>query len=99
MRGIIYARLSRMHGKRTLLERQPLFQAICPNSTLEPGQMSHLISEEEPSASHMCARISSHTYDIRKWVKYHKQYSNVYQSLTTSYTHAGDSKVSNNGKR
>jgi hypothetical protein len=60
--------------------------------------LSHLISEEEPSASHMCARISSHTYDRRKWVKYHKQYLNVFQSLTTYYTHAGDSKVSNNGK-
>jgi hypothetical protein len=29
-------------------------------------EVSHLISEEEPSASHMCARISSHTYDRRK---------------------------------
>jgi hypothetical protein len=28
--------------------------------------MSHLNSEEEPSASHMCARISSHTYDRQK---------------------------------
>jgi histone deacetylase 1/2 len=28
--------------------------------------LSHLISEEEPSASHMCARISSHTYDRQK---------------------------------
>jgi hypothetical protein len=28
--------------------------------------MSHLISEEEPSASHMCTRISLHTYDRRK---------------------------------
>jgi hypothetical protein len=28
--------------------------------------MQHLISEEQPSASHMCARISSHTYDRRK---------------------------------
>jgi hypothetical protein len=28
--------------------------------------LSHLISEEEPSASHMCASISSHTYDRRK---------------------------------
>jgi hypothetical protein len=27
---------------------------------------SHLVSEEEPSASHMCARISSHTYDRQK---------------------------------
>jgi hypothetical protein len=25
--------------------------------------VSHLFSEEKPSASHMCARISSHTYD------------------------------------
>jgi hypothetical protein len=25
--------------------------------------MSHLFSDEKPSASHMCARISSHTYD------------------------------------
>jgi hypothetical protein len=30
------------------------------------GGVSHLISEEEPSASHMCARISSHTYDRKK---------------------------------
>jgi hypothetical protein len=29
------------------------------------AHMSHLISEEEPSASHMCARISLHTYDRR----------------------------------
>jgi hypothetical protein len=28
--------------------------------------LSHLISEKEPSASHMCARISSHTYDRQK---------------------------------
>jgi hypothetical protein len=28
--------------------------------------LSHLISEEEPNASHMCARISSHTYDRQK---------------------------------
>jgi hypothetical protein len=28
--------------------------------------LSHLISEEKPSASHMCARISSHTYDRQK---------------------------------
>jgi hypothetical protein len=28
--------------------------------------VSHLISGEEPSASHMCARISSHTYDRQK---------------------------------
>jgi hypothetical protein len=30
------------------------------------NQLSHLISKEEPSASHMCARISSHTYDRQK---------------------------------
>jgi hypothetical protein len=29
-------------------------------------RVSHLISEEEPSASHMYARISSHTYDRQK---------------------------------
>jgi hypothetical protein len=36
------------------------------NPTQPPPQVSHLISEEEPSASHMCARISSHTYDRQK---------------------------------
>jgi hypothetical protein len=35
-------------------------------SVFSGGKMSHLISEEEPSASHMCARISSHTYDRQK---------------------------------
>jgi hypothetical protein len=29
------------------------------------GEVSHLFSGEKPSASHMCARISLHTYDIR----------------------------------
>jgi hypothetical protein len=29
------------------------------------SQLSHLFSEEKPSASHMCARISLHTYDRR----------------------------------
>jgi hypothetical protein len=27
------------------------------------AHLSHLFSEEKPSASNMCARISSHTYD------------------------------------
>jgi hypothetical protein len=70
-----------------------------PGGSLRREELSHLISEEEPSASYMCARISSHTYDRQKWVKYHKQYTNIFQSLTSYYTHAGDSKVSNNGKR
>jgi hypothetical protein len=29
------------------------------------ASMSHLFSEEKPSASHMCTRISLHTYDRR----------------------------------
>jgi hypothetical protein len=58
-------------------------------SNTRASSLSHLISEEEPSASHMCARISSHTYDRQKRVNYHKQYSNVFQSLTSYYTHAG----------
>jgi hypothetical protein len=29
---------------------------------LEDGELSHLFSEEKPSASLMCARISLHTY-------------------------------------
>jgi hypothetical protein len=76
-----------------------LYIVISPSTQSQAVLLSHLISEEEPSASHMCARISSHTYDRQKWVKYHKQYLNVFQSLTTYYTHAGDSKVSNNEKR
>jgi hypothetical protein len=28
-------------------------------------RVSHLFSGEKPSASHMCARISLHTYDRR----------------------------------
>jgi hypothetical protein len=32
------------------------------------GWVSHLFSEGKPSASHMCARISLHTYDRQnKW--------------------------------
>jgi hypothetical protein len=30
--------------------------------------LSHLISEEKPSASHMCASIKLHTYDRQKSV-------------------------------
>jgi hypothetical protein len=32
------------------------------------AHLSHLISEEKPSASHMCVRIKLHTYDRQKSV-------------------------------
>jgi hypothetical protein len=49
------------HGKHTKLMGTPTIRRRKTKRVV-----SHLISEEEPSASHMCARISSHTYDRQK---------------------------------
>jgi len=56
-------------------------------------RLSHLISEEKPSASHMCVRISLHTYDrCHEW-NIHKQYSKRIRFsnfITISLLHSDD---------
>jgi hypothetical protein len=60
---------------------------------------SHLISGEKPNASHMCARISLHTYDGQNECNIIDSIKNVTWGLTSYYTHTGDTKVFNIGKQ
>jgi hypothetical protein len=60
--------------------------------------MSHLISGEKPNASHMCARILLHTYDIQNECNIIDSIKNVTWGLSSYYTHMGDTKVFNIGK-
>jgi hypothetical protein len=60
--------------------------------------MSHLISEEEPSAS-ICAPGSVYTHMIYEMSEISLTVLKCNSKFNHLYTHAGDSKVSNNGKQ
>jgi hypothetical protein len=70
-----------------------------PQSNFVTCILSHLISGEKPNASHMCAKMKLHTCNRQKNVISLTIFKSVSLSLTTYYTQAGDTTVSNNGKR